>query len=362
MIDSKMIYRRNGKKIYIKQPSWAELEFVSKLWSDADTMKDIGGVYTFSKKKWEIFYNKMVYPGDGKNFYCLIYEATEEKPVGEVSFHGYDCVTKSARFNIKVLFSERRKGYGEEALKLLLEYYFLDFGGKLILDNVTTESGLKLVNKFGFEITGQYKDEIGIRLSKENFTNKNVGGERTVGILIYDELNMINYSMSKEMLKLANEYSKRSIFNINNILFKDNIKIDSELILNGHKQINKCDIIIIPSGSGIYETMKDNNVINFLNNNLRYCDFICAQGNGIKFLIKCKILEGIFIPKNAVDKEDKEYIPEIRLIDKQFIDNGKVMISSNIIGQIELMLRLIDKVAGKEIAKKVGIKIGVTYE
>ena len=116
MLDSKMIYRRNGKKVYIKQPDWAELEFVSTLWADEDTMKDIGGVYSFSESKWEMFYNKMVYPGDGKNFYCLIYEALEDKPVGEVSFHGYDCVTKSARFNIKVLYSERRKGYGEEAL------------------------------------------------------------------------------------------------------------------------------------------------------------------------------------------------------------------------------------------------------
>ena len=65
------LYRRNGKKVYIKQPEYNELKFVQELWGDKDTMKDIGGVFNFSENKWEMFYKKMVAPTDGKNFYCL---------------------------------------------------------------------------------------------------------------------------------------------------------------------------------------------------------------------------------------------------------------------------------------------------
>ena len=238
----------------------------------------------------------------------------------------------------------------------------MDFGGKLIIDNVTTEASLNLINKFGFEITGQYKDEIGVRLTKENFTTNNIGGERTVGILMYNNMSLLDYSMTKEMLRLANNYNKKKIFEINNILFEDKINVDEELLLNGHKLVNKCDIIVIPGGNYIQEAINNKEIIDYLNNNLKDCDFICTVGNGIKFLVKCNILQGIFVPKKVVDKEDREYIPEIRQVDKSFIDNGKVMISSNSIGQMELILRLIDKVAGKEIAKKVGIKFGVSYE
>lgn len=361
MKNSEMIYRRNGKKIYIKQPELSEFSFVSKLWSDYNTMKDIGGVYDFPESKWEMFYNKMVYPGDSKNFYCLVYDAATCKPVGEVSFHGYDCVTKSARFNIKILYSERRKGYGEEALRLLLEYYFLDFGGNMIIDNVTTEAGLNLINKFGFEITGQYKDEIGIRLDKENFQSQNTLVKRTVGMLLYDNMNLSDYAVAEEIVRLANELNTRKVFEIRNISFNEKVSLDNELSLNVKKECNGCDVLIIPGGKGYIEAAHNKENIQFLKETLKKCDFVCAQAEGLKFLINCNVLEGIFVPKHMVSIEDKNVIPERRLIDKSFIDNGKIMLSSNIIGEVESILRLIDKVCGKELAKKVGIKLGVTY-
>lgn len=361
MKNSEMIYRRNGKKIYIKQPEISEFSFVSKLWGDYDTMKDIGGVYEISESKWEMFYNKMVYPGDGKNFYCLVYNAITSEPVGEVSFHGYDCVTKSARFNIKILYSERRKGYGEEALRLLLEYYFLDFGGNMIIDNVTTEAGLNLINKFGFEITGQYKDEIGVRLDKDNFQSQNKLIKRTVGMLLYDNMNMLDYALADEIVRLANDLNTRKVFEIKTISFNDKVNFNNKLSLNVKKEWDSCDVLIIPGGRGYIEAVNNKEYINFLKETLKRCDFVCAQGEGLKFLINCNVLDGIFVPKHMVSIEDKNIIPERRLIDKSFIDNGKIMLSSNIIGEIESILRLIDKVCGKELAKKVGIKLGVTY-
>ena len=361
MDNSKMIYRRNGKLIYIKQPEISEFNFISKLWADEETMRDIGGTYDFSEDKWENFYDKMVYPGDGKNFYCLIYEVNSNKPVGEVSFHGYDCVTKSARFNIKILYSERRKGYGEEAARLLLEYYFLDFGGKMIIDNVKTDEGIKLIQKLGFEVTGQYKDEVGVRLSHTTFSNINVSTKRSVGILMYDGMNMLDYSVAHDMLKMANECSKNNIFEINGLSFKDKIKTDSGFEICTKILVKKCDIIIIP-GCKINKEEINDKKLEFLKDSFKNCDYICAQGSGLKYLIKSRVLEGIFIPKNQITTEDRKFIPERRLIDKAFIDNGKVMLSSNNIGEIESILRLIDKVAGKDVAKKVGINVGVKYE
>ena len=89
MLHSDGLYMREGKRIYIKQPILEELEFVASLWSDEETMKDIGGIFSFPRSKWEGFYKKMVYPSDGKNFYCLVY-LNDGSPIGEVSFHGYD--------------------------------------------------------------------------------------------------------------------------------------------------------------------------------------------------------------------------------------------------------------------------------
>ena len=102
----------------------------AKLWANEETMQDIGGAYFFPKEKWEMFYKKMVYPTDGKNFYCRNI-SLKDKPVGEVSFHGYDSITKIARINVKIHYKYRNHGYGERSIKLLLEYYFLEFWGTI---------------------------------------------------------------------------------------------------------------------------------------------------------------------------------------------------------------------------------------
>lgn len=358
MVNDKINYRRNGKKIYIKQPELSEMEFVSKLWSDEDTMRDIGGVYDISEKKWEKFYNSMIKANDKKNFYCLIYTVDDDKPVGEVSFHGYDCVTKSARFNIKILYSERRKGYGEEAFNLLLEYYFFEFGGKMIIDNVTTREGFNLVKKFGFEVTGQYNEEIAVRLTKDNFSHKSTIDEKRVGIFIYDNMELLDYALVEKVLSIANDINGKSIFNIRNISMKNNIFIDDNINICNNIEDGELDVIIMPGSKLIVES----ELSSYIQDNIRSCEYICAHGKAIKFLIKSNILEGIFVPKNQIDEEDAKHIPTRRLIDKSFIDNGKVMLSSNTMGQMELMLRLVDKIGGIKLAQEVGKVIGVNYE
>ena len=359
---SKMIYRRNGKKVYIKQPEFEELEFVAKLWSDEDTMRSIGGVYDFPQNKREIFYKNMVSPTDGKNFYCLVYENLEGRVVGEVSFHGYDSITKCARFNIKINYKDRNKGYGEESLKLLLEYYFHDFGGKVVIDNIKTLEGIKLLKKVGFEILAKYKDEIRVRLSKEDYANTTLGINKKVLILMYDGMNMLDYSIAHDVLKIANDISKENIFEIKGISFQNKIKTYSGFNITTEKLVLNGDILIIPGGQNFDKELKDKEKIQFLNNNFKNCDFICSEGNGIKFLELCDMLDGIFIPKTENLNIDLKDIPERRIIDKGFIDNGKIMLSSNTIGEIQMVLRLIEKVAGKSLAKKVGNNIGFVYE
>lgn len=112
----------------------------------------------------------MVKPGDGKNFYCLIY-TKENEPVGEVSFHRFDEKKKSAELNIKVQYKFRGKGYAKEALRLLLDYYFNEYGGQVITDDVTNANGQEALKKFGFEIISKSEDRIVFKMTKERFIN-----------------------------------------------------------------------------------------------------------------------------------------------------------------------------------------------
>ncbi|MGL4849618.1 MAG: GNAT family N-acetyltransferase [Clostridium sp.] len=354
------LYRRNGKKVYIKQPEFNEMEYVSILWGDKETMEGIGGIFHFTKDKWEPFYRKMVSPSDGKNFYCLIYN-NKDIPVGEVSFHGYDLVTKTARFNIKVQNKYRHAGYGKEAVNLMLEYYFQEFGGNIMMDTIKSEKGIELAKKFHFEQMGKARDGFIFRITKEKFFSANTGTKKHVDILLTEDMSMLDYSMPFELLKKANEIAKEDIFKINTISFKEDIEINSKVKLNIKIEENENpnpNVIIIPGGFDLNKNSK--NIIDYILKNYNECDYICAFAEGINYLAKCKELKGIVVPQGEfLDGLSNEEKLGLRVINRNYTDNGKIMLSKNLMGTLELCLSLIKKVCGKEIEEKLYKEVGI---
>lgn len=351
MNESVNLYRRNGKNVYIKQPSFEELSFVSKLWGDEETMAEIGGTYVFPKEKWGMFYKKMVHPTDGKNFYCLIY-TVRDKPIGEVSFHGYDSGTKAARINVKVHHKYRLKGYGEEAVRLLLEYYFLEFKGRSIIDTIQTEGAKKFFSKIGFEAIGKFKDKTTYKLTKDSFFSLETKRKRNIAVIAYNNMNIFQYSIIFEVFNEANKILNEDMFNIYGVGFDYNIRtnnINVELEHNFDSE-EQPDIIIIPGGDGAQEAVKDENIIKYLLSKYNNCDYLLSINTGIYFLSRCRMLDGILVPKViGTEEELREKLPEIRFISRGFVDNGKIIISSNTIGTMEGCLNIIKKVLGEEV-------------
>ncbi|WP_400242153.1 GNAT family N-acetyltransferase [Niallia sp. JL1B1071] len=166
-----MLFKSLGEKVYIKQPEWKELGFVEWLWADKDTMKDVGGTVKFNESRRVGWYQRMVQPTDGTNFYCLIY-TYEDLPVGEVSFHRFDKENRLAELNIKIAYKYRKKGYAKEAIHLLLGYFFYDFGGEVMADRVAIKNtvGQKLLINYGFNfINDSNPDIVLFQLKREEF-------------------------------------------------------------------------------------------------------------------------------------------------------------------------------------------------
>lgn len=168
MNNIKNLFKKEGNLVYLKQPEFNELSYVEELWADEGTMIDVGGIVPFPEERRKEWYSKMVYPTDGKNFYCLIYNF-ENQPVGEVSFHRYDEKNKTADFNIKIQSKHRGNGYAKEAMKLILEYYFTEFGGQVMRDAVMNINGQQALSKFGFDIESKSDNIIVFKLTKEKF-------------------------------------------------------------------------------------------------------------------------------------------------------------------------------------------------
>lgn len=349
------LYRRNGKKVYIRQPKFSELSFVESLWSNKENMGEIGKTYSFPKEKWDMFYRKMVQPTDGKNFYCLIY-SLDEKAIGEVSFHGYNSATKVARINIKIHHMHRRKGYGEEALKLLLEYYFFEFGGEAIIDTVSTKESRELLKKIGFEEISNFRNQFTYKITKKNFSKCKINNKKIINILTYDNINIMEYSIPFNIFSKANEILKEDYFEVHSISNKsqietENINVSVKDIINN--DMYKPNMIIIPGGKGVESASKDSALMNHLKSIYSNCDYIITFSNGIYFLNEFNDLEGITVPKSEWGIEGTIQIK------KSFVDNGKLMFASNMIGIIELCTEIVKKIAGEEVSERLLKEIGI---
>lgn len=353
------LYRRNGKKVYIKQPEYDELKFVQELWSHKETMKDIGGVFNFSQNKWEMFYKKMVNPTDGKNFYCLVYD-NNDKAIGEVSFHGYDSATKIARFNVKIHSDYRNRGYGEEAVRLLLEYYFLEFGGDMLMDNVLTIEGEKVAQKIGFEEVRKFSGKTTIRITKDEFLNFDKGTKTNIGILIIKNMNMNDYTMAKELFEKANIILGKTLFNIYGINIDNKFKVSKNIsIILDNNKVEKPNVLIIPGGKNMISQESKKKITDCVLNCYNDCDFICAINEGIYYLASCSELSGVLVPYgdwiDGVNIEKNDF----RLVKRNYTDNGKLMLSTNIMGTLELYLNLIKKIGGNDLEEKLAYEIGL---
>ncbi len=338
------LYRRNGQLVYIKSPEFNELSFVKDLWADKRNMDDLGEGYFFPKDKWDMFYKKMINPTDGKNFYCLVYDLNEN-PIGEVSFHGYNSATKVARINIKIHYDNRRNGYGEEALRLLLEYYFFEFGGEAIIDSTTTSAGKALLKKIGFEELNNFRNQGTYKLTKKRFLNCKIKNKKTIAILKYENISLTEYSIIFYIFNKVNEILNEKYFELYTVSDESDF-INEEFYP---------DIVFIPGGEGVKEAINKKRLFKYIEKVYSQCNYIATFSNGLYFLNGLYNIKGISIPNCDYEIEN------VIKINKNFVDNGKIMISSNLISHIELCINIVKKVAGDDISIKLSKALGCIY-
>jgi len=162
-----------GANVSLTPPRSDDLAFIRTLWCDAETMEAVGGIVDLSQEKAEKWFADKVDPGGPDNCYCLILNEHAE-PVGEVSFHRYDPIKRSAGLNIKVLARHRGRGYGKDALVTFLAFFFGPVGGQLMTDNAGLDNRLaqRLLLSSGFEIDDSFKDVCLMVLTKDMFVER----------------------------------------------------------------------------------------------------------------------------------------------------------------------------------------------
>jgi RimJ/RimL family protein N-acetyltransferase len=151
-----------GSSIYFRPPEKGEIPVIRELWEQPETPEDIKINSGFNDNDLEAWYNNLILQENRKCFYNLVYSKHPEL-VGEVMLYSYNEDDSSARLFLRILEEHRMKGFGRDAMELILHYFFFRWGGHIIYCEPESDNFLaqRILMKFGFESTfeetGKYR-------------------------------------------------------------------------------------------------------------------------------------------------------------------------------------------------------------
>ena len=177
-----------------------------------------------------------------------------------------------------------------------------------------------------------------------------------VAVLIYDDVYVLDFTGPIEVFTDTFLENNESAFNVFTIAENSNtIKAHSGLkVIPDYTFENapKIDIFIIPGGNpGL---INENNVLNeSIKKKIVESKYTMSVCTGAFILAKTGKLDKLEATTwhGAVDALQKKY-PEIKVVRKRWIDNGKILTTSGVSAGIDGSLYLVSKIFGKQIADK----------
>ena len=161
-----------GNLIYLRALEPEDLDLVFKIENDEDLWELTTTITPFSRfllKQYLKNAHRDIF--EVKQLRLVICNSETDEPLGMIDLFDYEPKQKRAGLGILIFSAtERGKGYGAEALQLILNYSFKRLELHQVYANIleTNSASLKLFEKQGFKQVGLKKDWVRINGSFEN--------------------------------------------------------------------------------------------------------------------------------------------------------------------------------------------------
>ncbi len=121
------------------------------------------------------------------------------------------------------------------------------------------------------------------------------------------------------------------------------------------------NILIIPGGHGRNKAMHDDEVLNFVKEQVDGLSYLCSVCTGAFVLAEAGVLKGLKATTHhtALDELMRSY-PDIEVVEKRVVKNDtepKIWLAGGVSSGIDLSLELISELFDKELKKKVAERL-----
>jgi transcriptional regulator GlxA family with amidase domain len=177
---------------------------------------------------------------------------------------------------------------------------------------------------------------------------------RNVGILIFDEVEVLDFCGPFEVFSVTGGRDNLTPFNVFTVAEKGHsILARNHLSVNPSYTIQDCpqpDILLVPGGLGTRKEMHNPILIDWIRNSSQKAELILSVCTGALLLAKAGLIEGLAATTHhlAIDLLKKVAPHTLIQPNKRIIDNGRVIVSAGISAGIDMSLYVVAKLLGKE--------------
>lgn len=181
---------------------------------------------------------------------------------------------------------------------------------------------------------------------------------QNVAILLFDEVEVLDFCGPFEVFSVAAHTVKPAAFNVATVAQKPGpITARNGLSVNPRYHFGNCptpQILLIPGGQGTRSEVNNVALLEWIRETAASAELVLSVCTGALLLGKIGLLDGLEVTTHhgAFDLL-RQVAPRASICpDRRFVDNGRILVSAGIAAGIDMSLHVVARLLGTETARK----------
>lgn len=181
---------------------------------------------------------------------------------------------------------------------------------------------------------------------------------RTLAILIFDEVEVLDFCGPFEVFSVANRFADPPAFRVVTVAEKVGpISTRGGLSVVPHHRLADCpppDLLLVPGGQGTRTEMHNPALIDWIRQVAPKAELVLSVCTGALLLAKAGLLDGLEATTHHIALDLLGQVAPQTTIhaDRRFVDNGRVVCSAGIAAGIDMSLHVVARLLGDDVAAK----------
>jgi transcriptional regulator GlxA family with amidase domain len=181
---------------------------------------------------------------------------------------------------------------------------------------------------------------------------------RTLAILIFDDVEALDFCGPFEVFSVANEITDSPAFKVLTVAEKTGpILTCGGLSVNPHYCLADCpnpDLLLVPGGQGARKEMHNSAIIDWIKMASGKAELVLSVCTGALLLAKAGLLDNLETTTHhgAIDLLRQTEPKSTVHADRRFIDNGRIVCSAGIAAGIDMSFYVVGRLLGQDVARK----------